>query len=578
MRIHSPFLLTCGAALLIGLHAGKATAQQTPDTSIRHAYTKTMGENLFVLGKVWGFLKYYHPAVAAGKYDWDSVLIRLLPEYCKVRTKKERDALLEKWVEDLGPVPVCAKCNDSLLKSAWLKPDFSWINGHNFPPALMTRLLYIRDNRRVDTPYHFIQVYTDGHSNFLLPQHEATYTNLVYPSDPYALLSLFRFWNAVEYWYPYKYSLSVPWDGVLRQFIPVMLTHRNVVDYTLDVQAMVAFLHDSHGFFLSGTDTVTGKYYMPIILNLVEGRAFVTGITMKTLAEKAGIRVGDLVEAVDGEKIADLVARLTPYCPSSTQGSLYSKLSKELVRSHNLVSRVRILRNGVSLDLTVTNFSPLLPPDLYRAYFAYPKDTAFCLIRDGMGYINIGKFKRKDSLALKTLVGRTTSLIIDLRQNQDEVFGTGGGDIVGRLILPPGRPFVKMAYPQPSYPGVFTMGAPADNDVSAPTAADCYHGRIVLLVNQETMSVGEFLAMAFSGAPGAKVLGTPTAGADGAVFGLTVPGNISFWFTGLGVYYPDGRETQRIGIQPDILVKQTLNGYQSGTDEQLEAAVQYLSR
>ena len=41
--------------------------------------TKTQIANLAMLGKVWGFLKYHHPAIAAGKRHWDYDLFRVLP-------------------------------------------------------------------------------------------------------------------------------------------------------------------------------------------------------------------------------------------------------------------------------------------------------------------------------------------------------------------------------------------------------------------------------------------------------------------------------------------------------------------
>jgi C-terminal processing protease CtpA/Prc len=83
--------------------------------------------------------------------------------------------------------------------------------------------------------------------------------------------------------------------------------------------------------------------------------------------------------------------------------------------------------------------------------------------------------------------------------------------------------------------------------------------------------------MAFQKAPKAKVMGTVTAGADGNVTYITLPGGIFVQYTGLGVYYPNGKETQRVGIQPDIVVKQTIAGYLNNKDEQLDKAVEYLS-
>ena len=47
-------------------------------------------------------------------------------------------------------------------------------------------------------------------------------------------------------------------------------------------------------------------------------------------------------------------------------------------------------------------------------------------------------------------------------------------------------------------------------------------------------------------------------------------------FTGIGVYYPDRQETQRIGIIPDIEVKPTILGIQQGKDEVLDRAIQFI--
>jgi carboxyl-terminal processing protease len=46
--------------------------------------------------------------------------------------------------------------------------------------------------------------------------------------------------------------------------------------------------------------------------------------------------------------------------------------------------------------------------------------------------------------------------------------------------------------------------------------------------------------------------------------------------SGLGVYYPDGRETQRVGIDIDIEVKPTIEGIQKGEDELLNRALEFI--
>ena len=60
-----------------------------------------------------------------------------------------------------------------------------------------------------------------------------------------------------------------------------------------------------------------------------------------------------------------------------------------------------------------------------------------------------------------------------------------------------------------------------------------------------------------------------------AVSKVFIPGQVKIYFTGLGIYYPDFRQTQRVGITPDIFVCPTLQGIKSGKDEILDSAIQY---
>lgn len=46
--------------------------------------------------------------------------------------------------------------------------------------------------------------------------------------------------------------------------------------------------------------------------------------------------------------------------------------------------------------------------------------------------------------------------------------------------------------------------------------------------------------------------------------------------SGIGIYYPDGTETQRVGIVTDIEVKPTIDGIKAGRDELLEKAIELI--
>jgi hypothetical protein len=71
-------------------------------------------------------------------------------------------------------------------------------------------------------------------------------------------------------------------------------------------------------------------------------------------------------------------------------------------------------------------------------------------------------------------------------------------------------------------------------------------------------------------------VGSPTNGANGDVTSTVLPGGIVVNFTGHDVRHADGRQLQRVGIQPHIHVEPTIEGIQQGRDEVLEAALSFL--
>ena len=104
-----------------------------------------------------------------------------------------------------------------------------------------------------------------------------------------------------------------------------------------------------------------------------------------------------------------------------------------------------------------------------------------------------------------------------------------------------------------------------------------YGGKVVILVDEVTQSSAEYHAMAFRAAPGAIVIGSTTAGADGNVSTVPLPGNFSSYISGIGVFYPDNRPTQRVGIIPDIVVTPTIEGIRASRGELIEEAIRQIT-
>jgi C-terminal processing protease CtpA/Prc len=164
-----------------------------------------------------------------------------------------------------------------------------------------------------------------------------------------------------------------------------------------------------------------------------------------------------------------------------------------------------------------------------------------------------------------SVLQKSKAMIIDLRN-----YPKGTMYHVSRFLNPKQATFSKLTKPDFTYPGTFDS---TYHMYTGRVNKEFYKGKVLILVNEETQSQAEFSTMILQTAPQATVVGSQTAGADGDICWLPLPGGYRTAFSGLGVYYPDGRETQRIGIVPDIEVHPTIQGIREGRDEVLEKAL-----
>ena len=143
---------------------------------------------------------------------------------------------------------------------------------------------------------------------------------------------------------------------------------------------------------------------------------------------------------------------------------------------------------------------------------------------------------------------------------------------LGQLLVPAPVNFAWFTTADPVNPGAIRWGP----IVSLTPQQPHYSGMVAILVDEVTESQAEYTTMAFRAAPGALVIGSTTAGADGNVSTILLPGGYSSYISGLGVFYPDKRPTQRVGIIPNIVVTPTIEGIRAGRDELIEEAVRQI--
>jgi C-terminal processing protease CtpA/Prc len=525
-------------------------------------------ENLVTLGKVWGFLKYHHPAVTQGNRHWDYDLFRVMPAILAAPDRGRANAALLKWIHGLGPVTACQPCAKLEIGDIHLKPKTEWINDETrLGPDLSKALRSIHTNRSASGKQFYVAL-VPGVAN---PEfhHELDYPDMKPDDAGLMLLATFRFWNIIEYWFPYRDVLGENWDDVLRQSIPKIGRSRGNEDYQRELMAFIARAHDTHANLWSSMSVrpPVGACQLPVNIRFVENQAVVTGNAMAEDGKTTGLKPGDVIIDLDGIPVSKLVEAWTPYYADSNQAARLRDMARTMTRGTCGEVSIRVRRDGKDLSLTAKRMPPTRAnPGL--ATHDLPGDTFRLLSRD-VAYLKLSTIKASDVERYISQATGTKGLIIDIRNYPSEfvVFA------LGQLLIDRPSPFVRFTIGDLSNPGAFHWGATA---ISLKPQAPHYSGKVVILVDEVSQSQAEYTTMAFRTAPGARVVGSTTAGADGNVSSIPLPGKLRSMISGIGVFYPDKRPTQRVGILPDVPTAPTIEGIREGRDEVLEEAVRQI--
>jgi hypothetical protein len=528
--------------------------------------TPAVIDNLSLLCKAWGFLKYYHPAVAAGDYNWDYELFRILPGFLVEMEPAERNNLLSHWISGLEGIGE-QKCREKKSKDKiMMHPDLSWIDPSNLGEELASRLTAIKCARRGEKSYYVSMVTGVGNAEF---KNESLYEHMKYPDAGIRLLGLFRYWNAIQYFFPYKYLIEEDWKAVLPEFIPVFISAQDELEYRLAVLSLIARVHDTHANIWGMDrilDSCRGLNYAPLKVTFVEGKAVVTDYYDDVFGEMTGLQVGDVIETINHKPVQELLEESLPITPASNYPTQLRDIAKSLLRSNDTALTIEFSRGAERQTSEIACYGQ----DVTSSFQWYDKaDTCYKLIEQDIAYMYPGAMKNEYLPAIMPEVMKTKGVIIDFRCYPNDFFVF----TLSEYLLPKETPFARFSSTSLETPGLFKIGAEL---LAGKKNKDYYKGKVVILVNEITQSSAEYHAMAFRAAPGATVIGSTTAGADGNVSFFFLPGGIRTAISGIGVYYPDGGQTQRIGIVPDIEVRPTIEGVKAGRDEGLERAIQFI--
>ena len=531
-------------------------------------------QKLYYTCKAWGFAKYFHSNVSVCNLDWDSVLIAHLPNIKNAQTvnsfNDELDSLLlaagpmtSPSTSAPSPLPPELRRNVSL---GWFQDTLIRTDIKNTLDTIWTNFrphseCWVEENDFSSSYYGWLKFGGDSLMT-------SSNTIASFPDEWNRSLLFFKYWNLVEYFNPYNYVADVSWDSVLLYQSNKIALASSPYEFYLEFKKATSYLPDVHVEGLTWSSNFgfpNAFFYTPaLVLKYIPGKyvAVKSGI--------ASISPGDEIVSVNGLTTTQWEDSLKTYVSAGDSSVFRRIVSNYMLRGNFNTSALISAKDSVGNLHSVTTYRNM---GIYSAWIDdyFPNDTlentSWKKFSCNVGYINVREITQADVNFMYSSLEYTNTLIFDLRGNPQ---GTGWS--IGNLIFPQSTIFAKTMNPDASFPGTFSW---SNSTVGINgNAASSYQGEIIVLVNENTQSEGEYFAMMLQAMPNVITIGSHTAGTDGNISYFNLSQDIHAGFTTVGVYYPNGDSTERIGIAIDSVVYPTQQGIRQHRDQVLEKALE----
>lgn len=369
-------------------------------------------------------------------------------------------------------------------------------------------------------------------------------------------------WNVFQHFYPYFDVVRTDWPAALREALTSAATDKDEMVFADTLRLLMARLHDGHG------GAAINKKHMsyaslPLVLRSIEDQVAVVAV----VPEKAGrVKPGDVVLEFDGVPAAEVVQREERLISGATPQWKRWQAVNRLGRGP--VGQIRLKlqpAEGEPYEITLAR-------DVPRPFPTETRPEKIAEVRPGIYYVDLQRIDDADFAAAVETLARAKGVIFDLRGYPAKVSTAPLSHLIDAPITS-----ARWNVPIVTRPDRQGMDFQFSNWPVQPVAPR-FQGKVVFLIDGRAISYAETYMGMVEHYRLAEIVGSPTAGTNGNVNPLELPGGYSLAWTGMKVLKHDGSQHHGIGILPTVPALPTLKGLREGRDDVLEKGIEVVSR
>lgn len=376
-------------------------------------------------------------------------------------------------------------------------------------------------------------------------------------------------WNVFQHFYPYYDVVNVDWEKVLTETLNEVLQNKTAYGFYDILRKMIAKLQDGHGF-------VTWKYKgtnggLLVRANCIEGQIVITS-TEDTLFKK-----GDIIKNINEKSAKNVLKEIEMFEPGSRQLKKYLGLIAVDFGYPGSIIKLELVRDGQLI--AIEKKREIKEKDFFRRHlleFDYP---AIKRIDDGIYYLNLLTIDEKGFTDSLYQLAQANGIIFDFRWTgkRKENYKPFNQMILLMHLIDSQVESAKWNVPSVIYPDRknFTF---YESSWSLQPTLPHFKSKNVFITDPNVISSMEtFLAIVEHYKLG-EIVGGVTAGTNGNVNFIPLPGGFEIMFTGMKVLKHDGSQHHLIGVKPTYPVQRTIKAVKEGRDEYLEKAIEVIKK
>lgn len=402
---------------------------------------------------------------------------------------------------------------------------------------------------------------------------DPAYAESPYPTLGQRLLGVSRMWAVIQYFFPYRDLMSGSWDDAVQLAFNEVSQANDAAQYGSAIMRLLRATGDSHVSARGPqVDGVFGTGRIPVRLRIVEGKPVVVQL-LESDGGQSALKVGDVIERVDDETAGARGSRIARLVATSTQQSERAQVAQRFLDCHGNTLRLSVARRS---DQPASELTIPCPPRR-QSQLRWRTSDVISWPAPDIAYIDLERLPVNQVDDMFARVKQARAVIFDGRGYPEPT----AWSIAPRLTANPTPSAALFDRPMLQAMGLFDIDARGRRALTfmqrlPERQGEVFSGRTFLLVDERTISRGEHTALFLKAANNTTILGSPTAGANGDVTNVVLPGNLLVYLTGQSVRYPDGANLQRRGVIPDVLIEPTIEGIRRGEDEVLTRAIEHV--